>query len=98
MAYQITVEALYPFLEARGITEDQLEGVEMGLDASLTFSEGNAGLIHRDTVLKALEAIDDYPWKDTSPREFREWLQGEVTANGARYWLVGADTLPLEEM
>lgn len=95
----IAIELLYPFLESRGISLEQLEVVEDGLEelgAVLTLAPGTATLIHRDAILEALKTIDDYPWKGESPREFREWLQAELKTTGVRYWLVGADTLPLE--
>jgi hypothetical protein len=101
MPNQITVEALYPYLTDRQISEEQLSAFEselQALGAVLTLTDGTATLLHVDVVLKALKAIDGYPWKDESAVEFRRWLAGEIRSTGILYWIVGADTLPLKEV
>src|SRR5262249_15236568 len=100
MARQITIEVLMPFLQDRFISEDQLTAVEsrlLDVPAAITFEDGVATLLHVDVVLRALEAIDEHPWKDESAVEFREALQSAVRATGVKYWIIGADTLPLED-
>jgi hypothetical protein len=100
MAKQITVEVFWVWLTEKGATEDQMDAIEGELrythHATLVFDDGVATLLHRDVVLKALAAVDNWPWKDQDPVEFRKWLQSEVTATGILFWIVGADTLPLE--
>jgi hypothetical protein len=96
----ITAAPLYPFLQKFGITAEQTEAVEIALfleDGDGPMAQGAFVLLPVHVVLEALECIDDHPWKDTSPREFREHLQAEIKATGVEWWIAGAGQLPLED-
>jgi hypothetical protein len=96
----VTAAPLYRFLKDRGITEEQTEALEIALfleQGDGPMAQGAMTLLPAAVVLEALEAIDDHPWKDTSPRQFREWLQGELKATGIGYWIAGAGQLELED-
>jgi len=96
----ITAAPLCPFLEEWGITFEQAEAIEIALfleHGNGPMAQGAMTLLPVAVVLEALEVIDDHPWKDTSPREFRERLQAELKATGIAYWITGAGQLPLED-
>lgn len=91
MARTITIEILIPFLEREGASEtdvtrvlDYLQG-----DGVLTvFRNGSASLVHADLVDEALQVL--------APTR-REKLRAAVKAVSVKFWLIGADTLPLED-
>lgn len=100
IAKAVTAAPLHPFLQQRGITDEQAEAVEIALfleEGDGPMAQGALTLLPVHVVLEALEAIDDHPWKDTSAREFREYLQAEMKATGVEWWIAGAGRLALEE-
>jgi hypothetical protein len=95
----LTAAPLYPFLKEKGISREQTEAVEIALyleEGDGPKASGAMTLLPLDVVLDALKAIDDHPWKDESAVEFREYVQAELQATGIRYWIAGAERLPLD--
>jgi|SRR5215467_8597684 len=99
MPKTIKVEVLFSWLTDNAASDEQVDAVEASIsdnNIATVFDDGVATLLHVDTVHKALTAIDNYPWKGENPVEFREGLQAKLLATGIKYWIIGADVLPLE--
>ncbi len=85
--HSIEIIVLYPFLEQHGANVKALDAIDAELrrlDIQTTFDAGAGMLMHRGCLL-SLDAI-----------ERRPKLRNAISESGVRYFLIGADTLPLE--
>ena len=83
----IEIIVLYPFLEQHGANVKALDAIDAELrrlDIQTTIDAGAGLLMHRGCLL-SLDAI-----------ERRPKLRNTISESGVRYFLIGADTLPLE--
>ena len=85
--HSIEIIVLYPFLEQQGAKVKALDAIDAELrrlDIPTTFDVGAGMLVHRDCLL-SLDTI-----------ERRPKLRNAISKSGVRYFLIRADTLPLE--
>ena len=85
--HSIEIIVLYPFLEQHGANVKALDAIDAELrrlDIQTTFDAGAGMLMHRGCLL-SLDAIKRRPK-----------LRNAISESGVRYFLIGADTLPLE--
>ena len=85
--HSIEIVVLYPFLEQHGANVKALDAIDAELrrlNIQTTFDAGAGMLVHRGCLL-SLDAI-----------ERRPKLRSAISESGVRYFLIGADTLPLE--
>ena len=101
MPRTITVEVLIPWLEEHGVSEAQIDAIESELQdrlgLELTFEEGSAAVIHLGRVIEALAAIPKADLtEDAGHADLIESLLKALAESGVKFWMIGADTLPLE--
>lgn len=101
ITHRITVEVLYPWLEEAGCNEDEITAIESqlqeNLEMQMCFKDGCALLVHVDAVCLALPGLVNVDGGE--PKHLNELLvrlHNQLRDSGVRYWLIGADTLPLE--
>lgn len=101
ITHDISVQVLYPWLEEAGVSEAELDAIESqlqeNLEIGMCFKDGCGLLVHADAVISALSGVANVDTEDHSgDAALIAKLETLVRASGVRYWLIGADTLPLE--